>query len=291
MGYMKIPNLYKSQDILLFHSVFALEKIHGSSSHISMRDNDLCLFSGGAQHELFVKLFDIDDLKEKLAGLNVTIYGEAYGGKLQRMSKTYGSNLHFVVFDVKINDYWLDVPKAEKFALNLGLEFVDYVKCKTELSLLNFERDKPSTQAIRNGCGNKQREGIVLRPPIELSKNNGGRLIAKHKADSFCETKTKREVSEEDLKVLRDATEVAEEWATAQRLLSVLNQIEGEPVMENMREIIGVMQKDVRVEGEGEIIWGRTTYAAIAKQTAIEMKRYLQGQLNEDRQLDRRAKR
>lgn len=280
MGYMKIPNLYKSQDVLLFNEVFCMEKIHGSSGHISMRDNHLLLFSGGASHELFVKLFDIEDLKEKLGGLNVTVYGEAYGGKLQGMSETYGPNLKFVAFDVKINDCWLDVPRAEKFALHLGLEFVDYVKCKTELSLLNFERDKPSTQAMRNGCGSKQREGVVLRPPIELSRNNGGRLIAKHKADSFCETRTKREVSEEELKVLREATEIAEEWVTATRLVHVLDKISGEATMENMREIIGAMQQDVRVEGEGEILWGRTTNKAIAKQTAIEMKRYLQGQLN-----------
>lgn len=281
MGYMKIPNLYKSQEILMFHECFVLEKIHGTSSHISMQDNKLHLFSGGAQHELFVKLFDIEDLKEKLQGLNVTVYGEAYGGELQRMSETYGPNLKFVVFDVKINDCWLDVPKAEKFTLHLGLEFVDYVKCATDLSLLNFERDKPSTQAMRNGCGSKQREGVVLRPLIELSRNNGGRLIAKYKADSFCETRTKREVSEEDLKVLREATEVAEEWVTAQRLLHILSKLEGEDTMENMREIIGAMQKDVRVEGEGEIMWGRTTNKAIAKQTAIEMKRYLQKSLVE----------
>ena len=35
MGYRHIDNLYKDQRILLFRECFALEKIHGTSAHVS----------------------------------------------------------------------------------------------------------------------------------------------------------------------------------------------------------------------------------------------------------------
>src|SRR3990167_5040344 len=107
MGYLHIYNLYKNQDILLFKECYALEKIHGTSAHISWKDEQLHFFSGGSNHESFINLFNHDFLIEKfkeIAAVSMIFYGEAYGGKLQGMSRTYGNHLKFVVFDVKINN-------------------------------------------------------------------------------------------------------------------------------------------------------------------------------------------
>lgn len=56
MGYLHIENLYKNKTILLFRECYALEKIHGSSAHVSFRVNDdgtdaVNLFAGGGSHE------------------------------------------------------------------------------------------------------------------------------------------------------------------------------------------------------------------------------------------------
>jgi len=179
MGYLHIPNLYKNTEILLFKECYALEKIHGTSTHISWKNGKINFSSGGEKYEKFEKLFNIKELEKKFKELfecDVVIYGEGYGGKCQGMSGTYGKELKFIVFDIKVDGNWLDVSNAEDVAKKLGLEFVDYVKIKTELKLLDKERDKNSTQAIRNGCGGKLREGIVLRPLIEVTKNNGSRI-------------------------------------------------------------------------------------------------------------------
>lgn len=40
MGYMHIDNLYKNQDMLIFRECYALEKIHGTSAHVSWKDAD-----------------------------------------------------------------------------------------------------------------------------------------------------------------------------------------------------------------------------------------------------------
>ena len=190
MGYQKIENLYKNQDILLFKECYVLEKIHGTSAHISWRDGDvpsLSFFSGGVKHKTFTKLFNSLKLFNKFLHLSisdVTIYGEAYGGKCQGMSNFYGDKLKFIAFEVKIGDCWLDVPSAAQFVNLFGLEFVWYTRTTTDLETLDRYRDQNSVQSKRNSpvlFSLKKSEGIVIRPLIELTKNNGQRIIVKHK--------------------------------------------------------------------------------------------------------------
>ena len=278
MGYMHIDNLYKNTEILLFKECYALEKIHGSSAHLKWKDNKIIFFSGGEKHETFKKIFDEEFLtnkfKELFEGINTTIFGEVYGGKCQGMSETYGKEMKFVVFDVKVGDNWLDVPNAEDVAKKLNLEFVDYVKVATDLELLNAERDKDSTQAIRNGCGEgKLREGVVLRPLIEVTKNNGNRIIVKHKRDEFLETKTKREVNPEQLKILEDAKAIAEEWVTPMRLNHVLDKLGNPTEIEKTGIVIKAMIEDVTREAKGEIKESKQAINFIGKKTAELYKR------------------
>lgn len=309
MGFMHIANLYKQQDILLFKECYALEKIHGTSAHLKYnpQTKELTFFSGGEKHDKFIVLFNKDDLKSKFEAMGVpidrtiTVFGEAYGGNQQRMSATYGNSLKFIVFDIQIGDCWLDVPKAEKVAHDLGLEFVYYTKVSTDLTELDRERDAPSVQAIRNGTSRlpegaelpnpcagatwllrnftiyepKKREGVVLRPLIEVTKNNGERIICKHKGEGFNETKTPRPVVDPaKMQVLTDAQAIADEWVTLHRLEHVLQKIEN-PGIEKMREVIASMVEDVLREGVGEIVDSPTVRKAISTKTAISYKEYL----------------
>ncbi len=272
IGYISIDNLYKNTEILLFKECYALEKIHGTSAHINWRNGVLTFSPGGEKYEKFIKLFNVKKLEKKFKEkfeCDVVIYGEAYGGKCQKMSETYGKELKFVVFDIKVDKNWLDVPNAEEVTKKLKLEFVGYVKIKTNLTLLNKERDKNSIQAIRNGCGKRKlREGIVLRPLIELTKNNENRIIAKHKRDEFKETKTKREVDPKKLERLEDAKAIAEEWVTPMRLNHVLDKL-GNPIdIIETRNVIKAMIEDVFRESEGEIIKSQEVGSAISKKTA-----------------------
>ena len=286
MGYMHIENLYKMQDILLFKECYALEKIHGTSAHITYKIQDgkpmISFHSGGVSHVNFTALFDKSDLMEKMKGIDeVQIYGETYGGKCQGMSGTYGKALKFIVFDVCISECWLAVPQAEEFATNLGLEFVAYEKISTDLDEIDKQRDRDSVQAVRNGMGEgHKREGVVLRPLIELRKNNENRVISKHKGDDFKETKTKREVDPEKMKVLAEANAIADEWVTPMRLAHVLDKIEN-PCMEKMREIIAAMCEDVQREAEGEIVWDNAVARAVGRATALATKEYFQNKLRE----------
>jgi len=123
MGYQHINNLYKEQAILAQTEVYALEKIHGTSAHIAFEkvgdEVAIGFFSGGEKHENFVKLFDEEKLRIHYRKFHsdkypkLTVYGEAYGGKCQGMSATYGPELKFVAFEVHADqDNWLDIPDA-----------------------------------------------------------------------------------------------------------------------------------------------------------------------------------
>ena len=96
MGYRHIDNLYKDQTTLMFKEVYALEKLHGTSAHVSFKDGNLHFFSGGEKHENFLKVFDQELLLQKFQELGhpeVVVFGEAYCGKQQGMSATYVKEL------------------------------------------------------------------------------------------------------------------------------------------------------------------------------------------------------
>ncbi len=283
MGYMNMDNLYKNQDILLFKECYALEKIHGTSAHIRWADNMVHFFSGGEKRENFIALFDADKLAEGFKAIGrdtVIINGEAYGGKQQGMSDTYGKQLKFIVFEVNIGGNWLSVPEAEQIAIGLGLEFVHYKKITTDLQSIDAERDADSVQAVRNGMGEgKKREGVVLRPLIELRKNNGARIICKHKREDFRETKKQREVTDPaKLEVLKEAQAIAEEWVTEMRLTHVLDAFP-DATIENTPDVIRAMIADVLKESVGEIVDSKEARKAIGSRTAQMFKKRFQDSL------------
>lgn len=273
MSYLHIRNLYADQTIMLFRECYALEKVHGTSAHVAW-DKGLRLHSGGAAHADFAALFDVADLDGRFAALghsDVTVYGEAYGGKMQKMGLTYGKALRFVAFDVKIGRCWLAVPQADDVATKLGFEFVPYEKCSTDIDALDAQRDAPSVVAVRRGIEvERPREGIVLRPLVEVTLNNGERVIAKHKGEAFSETATPREIRA-DATTLAEADAIAAEWVTPMRLAHVLDKLPAGLAalgIERTGEVIRAMHEDVRREAGEEVEWSREAAKAVGARAA-----------------------
>lgn len=273
MGYLHINNLYRpeAQDILRQPEVYALEKVHGTSAHIGWTFPTLSFFSGGGKHEPFVALFDQARLAALLTNYYqaATIYGEAYGGKCQGMSATYGKALAFIAFDVKVGDAWLNVEDAASVVEMLGLEFVPYARVPTTLPAIDAERDKPSEVAVRRGITEpKIREGVVLRPLVETVNHRGERLIAKHKRIEFLETKTAREVDPSRLVMLQEAEAIAQEWVTPMRLTHVLDHLGNPSDLSKTGDVVRAMIEDVLREGAGELVDSQQTKKAIGTAAA-----------------------
>lgn len=284
MGYAHIDNLYKNANIRMFRECFAMEKVHGTSAHVRLRKVvnidlpdigvEVIYYAGGASHDSFVKVFDEPALKAAFLAVpeltDVTVYGEAYGGKLQGMSDTYGKQLRFIAFDVLIGERWLSVESADLMAQKLGFEFVPYERISTDQAALDAERDRPSRVAVRRGITEpKISEGVVLRPVVEVTLNNGTRICAKHKRVEFSERASKKDTVADPgkLEVLKKADEIAKEWVTTMRLQHVTDKLaaaEGRPLeMKDTGNVIRAMVEDVTREGAGEIEMSKEAERAI----------------------------
>lgn len=285
MGYMHIENLYRSQAILMFKECYALEKVHGTSAHITWKDGQVIFFAGGSKHESFVSLFDEAALRcafQELGHPEVTVYGEAYGGKINGQSWRYGKALRFVAFEVQIGESWLPVLNAESVANSLGLQFVHYRRIQCSIDAIDAERDAPSVESTRAGMdGEFPREGVVLRPLVEVRVGGNHRVIAKHKRDEERETKMPRKVVEgmDGFAVLEGAEKIATEWVTPTRLEHVLDHLGGAPGMERTAEVITAMTEDVLREGAGEIVDTKDARKAIGRETVKLFKAHIQARL------------
>jgi hypothetical protein len=269
--------MYKNQTILLFREAWAMEKCHGSSSHVGWNDNQLSFFSGGESHDRFKSLFDQSALTEtfqKLGHQKIVVYGEVYGGKCQGMKDVYGPDLRFIAFDVQIGDSWLNVPDMAEIATLLGIEVVPYSKVSTDIAVLDALRDAPSEIAVRRGMGVQLREGIVLRPLIEMTMNNGERVICKHKGGAFSERVHVPKVSPDKLEVVSEANDIAIEWVTVNRLINAKSHFKEEDWnLSNLRNIIIYIVEDVRREASSEIIWTRDVERSVSKKVGILFKK------------------
>ena len=279
MGYLHIDNLCKVQHVLMFKRVYAMLKVHGTSAHVSYKktgeSDKLNFFSGGEKYDNFILLFDHKKLLEDFRAMNqeeVVVFGEAYGGKCQGMSGTYGKDLKFIAFDVKIGEHWLNVPSAEKVARKLGFDFVPWEEGPATVEWLNEQRDIPDRIATKLGLDDKPAEGIVIRPLLELKLPGGDRIIAKHKRDDFSERASKSDTrmrEPSDLQILVNAQEIADEWVTPMRLEHILQKFPEDVDTKSIPEIIRAMKEDVLRESQGEIVVTEAALKAISKSTAM----------------------
>ena len=271
MGYRKIDNFYRDIRILDFKECYALEKIHGTSAHIAFHDDALHFFAGGEKHENFVAIFDYAELLEKFRAMlipEITVYGESCGGKMHGMKDTYGDKILFMPFEVKIGPAWLNVDNAVDVCTRLGLGFVDYARGPATIEWINEQRDRPSSLALSLGLGEKMREGVVVRPVQESHDYRGNRIITKHKRDEFRETKSKREINPDKVKILANAQAIADEWVTPMRLAHVLDKMPLKGELEHTKLVIQAMLEDVKIEGGDEISWSREAERAVGNATA-----------------------
>ena len=108
------------------------------------------------------------------------LYGEGYGPKIQKGGGNYRSDPSFVLFDVKIGQWWLQRHDVEDIAQKLGIYVVPIVGRGTLFEMVEFVR-----AGQKSRWGDFLAEGVVARPTIELSNRSGQRIITKLKYKDF----------------------------------------------------------------------------------------------------------
>jgi hypothetical protein len=127
--------------------------------------------------------FKTDAQRAKLAEIfphGSCLYGEGYGAKIQKGGGNYRPEADFVLFDVKVGEWWLRREAVEDVAQKLALDVVPIIGRGTLAEMV--ERTKAG---FKSTWGDFQAEGIVARPATELFDRDGSRIITKIKHRDF----------------------------------------------------------------------------------------------------------
>lgn len=110
---------------------------------------------------------------------NVVLYGEGYGPKIQGGGK-YRPDPSFVLFDVRVGDFWLDRTNVNDVASKLGLDSVPVVGYGSLAEAIDRVKNR-----LESMWGEFEAEGLVVRPNIPLFNRKGHRITTKIKARDF----------------------------------------------------------------------------------------------------------
>lgn len=130
------------------------------------------LFMGQANEQKFEEIFGADP---------VCLYGEGYGNKIQAVGKEYDPDgTNFILFDVKVGDYWLERANVEDVASKLDLNIVDVTLIGTPADASAFV-----SKGFKSKIGTATGEGLVGYPITGLLNRKGERIITKLKTKDF----------------------------------------------------------------------------------------------------------
>lgn len=109
----------------------------------------------------------------------VCLYGEGYGAKIQN-GGNYRADQDFVLFDIRVGEWWLERSAIEDIASKFGLDVVPIIGRGTLADMVEVTRE-----GFHSQWGPFVAEGIVARPAVELRARNGQRIITKIKHKDF----------------------------------------------------------------------------------------------------------
>ena len=113
------------------------------------------------------QMFHGDEQRQKIADIfpdGACLYGEGYGPKIQKVGALYRYDPSFVLFDVRVGDWWLTRDAVEDVAKKLGIAVVPIIGVGTLHEMVATTRAGFNSQ-----WGDFRAEGIVARPSTELS--------------------------------------------------------------------------------------------------------------------------
>ncbi len=121
----------------------------------------------------------IDKMREMFED-GCVLYGEGYGAKIQKGGGNYRQDQDFVLFDVRVGDYWLERNNVINIALDLNLDDAPILGVGSLSDMIEITK-----AGFNSRWGDFQAEGIVARPSTELQTRGGQRIITKLKTKDF----------------------------------------------------------------------------------------------------------
>lgn len=133
------------------------------------------LFGGTVNEELF---------EQKFGEMQVILFGEGYGAKIQKGGGNYRSDVSFILFDVYLpeQNLWLKRDAIEDIAQTFGIDVVPIVMEGTLSQAVDYVKSNP-----KSTIGTADMEGLVCKPKVDMLDRMGHRLIVKIKVCDFAE--------------------------------------------------------------------------------------------------------
>lgn len=167
------------------------EKIDGTNIRI-MWDGETVRFGGRTENAqiptFLLSVLQDTFLPEKMKAVftdsnNVCLYGEGYGAKIQKGDNYIPDRTDFILFDAKIDDWWLSRENIEDVANSLGIKVVPIIGKGGLLYAVEYVK-KGFTSTI---ASNKDyvAEGLIMKPTVDLFNRKGERIVAKIKHRDF----------------------------------------------------------------------------------------------------------
>lgn len=162
------------------------EKVDGTNIRVMYNDGKVS-FGGktdNAQIQSTLYEYLSETFKSQIMGDTMCLYGEGYGPKIQKGGGLYRDNPSFVLFDVRVGEWWLQRKDVENIAQNAGIDIVPIIGTGTLSEMVEL-----AEKGFDSTWGDFPAEGIVARPEVELKCRNGKRIITKIKLRDFGRTK------------------------------------------------------------------------------------------------------
>ncbi len=167
------------------------EKVDGTN--IRIKYDGQCIVFGGKTDNAQLHSDLINTLNKKIQPkFNVfkeifgespaCLYGEGYGAGIQK-GGCYRPDKDFVLFDVFINDFWLERENVEDIAIKTGLDIVPIMDMGNLHKMVEYAKN-----GFKSHWGDFQAEGIVARPLVEMRNRYNERIITKIKCKDFKRT-------------------------------------------------------------------------------------------------------
>ena len=186
-GHWALPEFEMLKDIEWLWT----EKIDGTNIRI-MWDGQIVRF-GGKTDNAQIPTFLLNVLQdtftaEKMSAVfpeatSVCLYGEGYGAKIQKGGNYLRDRTNFILFDCKIDEWWLLRENIEDIADKLSIEIVPLIGKGTLLQAVEYCKAGFKSTIAQNK--DYDAEGLVMKPKIDLFNRKGERIVSKIKFKDF----------------------------------------------------------------------------------------------------------
>ena len=131
--------------------------------------------------EKLEQIFTVDKLENLFPDTPLILFGEGYGARIQKVGKHYiPDGVDFILFDVRIGNWWLRRQDVEDIAKRLGIKVVPIVGEGTLLEGCELTR-----KGFKSLIGDCIAEGLVMKPKVQLLSRDFKPIIAKIKHKDF----------------------------------------------------------------------------------------------------------